>query len=150
MPTGTPHPASLPRNRSFATTRWSVVVAAAERNDRSEINHALASLCETYWPPLYGYVRRRVVDAHEAQELTQAFFCRTSGEKLSRRRRQTTWTIPIFSDYCLQTFSFQRMGEKESPETWRRPANTLVGFSKSRFIDADRPRQLSPDCRTTL
>jgi len=49
-------------------------VAAAERNDRSEINHALASLCETYWPPLYGYVRRRVVDAHEAQELTQAFF----------------------------------------------------------------------------
>lgn len=30
--------------------------------------------CAAYWPPLYGYVRRRVSEVHEAQDLTQAFF----------------------------------------------------------------------------
>jgi RNA polymerase sigma-70 factor (ECF subfamily) len=50
-----------------------MVVAAAERSE-PESDQALASLCELYWPALYGYVRRRVVDAHEAQELTLAFF----------------------------------------------------------------------------
>ncbi len=35
---------------------------------------ALESLCETYWYPLYAYVRRRVPDVSEAQDLTQAFF----------------------------------------------------------------------------
>jgi hypothetical protein len=30
-------------------------------------------LCETYWYPLYAYVRRRVPDVNEAQDLTQAF-----------------------------------------------------------------------------
>jgi RNA polymerase sigma-70 factor (ECF subfamily) len=34
----------------------------------------LESLCETYWYPLYAYVRRRVPDVNEAQDLTQAFF----------------------------------------------------------------------------
>ncbi|MAG93033.1 MAG: RNA polymerase subunit sigma-24, partial [Planctomycetaceae bacterium] len=31
-------------------------------------------LCETYWYPLYAYVRRRVLDVNEAHDLTQAFF----------------------------------------------------------------------------
>ena len=34
----------------------------------------LAALCEAYWFPLYAYVRHRVPNVHEAQDLTQAFF----------------------------------------------------------------------------
>ena len=34
------------------------------------------TLCETYWYPLYAYVRRRGHDADDAQDLTQAFFAR--------------------------------------------------------------------------
>lgn len=37
---------------------------------------ALAELCESYWYPLYAYVRRRVADPHEAQDLVQEFFAR--------------------------------------------------------------------------
>jgi RNA polymerase sigma-70 factor (ECF subfamily) len=59
--------------RGFATTQWSVVLAAGDRG-RGEAKMALAELCETYWYPLYAYVRRRVDDVHEAQDLTQAFF----------------------------------------------------------------------------
>jgi len=43
---------------NFETTRWSVVLAAAGR-DTSGAHQALATLCETYWYPLYAYVRRQ-------------------------------------------------------------------------------------------
>jgi RNA polymerase sigma-70 factor (ECF subfamily) len=73
MEPGSEHPANDRANRAFATTRWSVVIAAG-RNSSPDSKRALASLCETYWRPLYGYVRRRVADVNEAQDLTQAFF----------------------------------------------------------------------------
>ncbi len=44
--------------------------------DRSaaDSRRALESLCGAYWYPLYAYVRRRVSDINDAQDLTQAFF----------------------------------------------------------------------------
>jgi RNA polymerase sigma-70 factor (ECF subfamily) len=61
------------RRDDFATTHWSVVLAAGDRGAPAS-SQALAELCECYWYPLYAYVRRRVSDVHEAQDLTQAFF----------------------------------------------------------------------------
>jgi DNA-directed RNA polymerase specialized sigma24 family protein len=60
-------------DRQFAATRWSMVAAAGHPSSPGS-RHALESLCQTYWYPLYAYVRRRVPDIHEAQDLTQAFF----------------------------------------------------------------------------
>ncbi len=63
-----------PNNASqFATTNWSLVLAAGNCN-LEESNVALEKLCRAYWPPLYAYARRRVTDIHQAQDLTQAFF----------------------------------------------------------------------------
>lgn len=59
-------------SKDFATTHWSLVCAAGDAG--SQANEALAKLCAAYWYPLYAYVRRRVANAHEAQDLTQAFF----------------------------------------------------------------------------
>lgn len=59
----------------FATTRWSVVRAAAQRSS-PDSQQALESLCQAYWLSLYAYVRRRVSDVEEARDLTQAFFTR--------------------------------------------------------------------------
>ena len=61
------------RDRHFQTTHWSIVLAAG-RGSSPNSSEALATLCQTYWYPLYAYVRRRVSDAHEAQDLTQGFF----------------------------------------------------------------------------
>jgi RNA polymerase sigma-70 factor (ECF subfamily) len=61
------------RARSFTTTRWSIVLAAAH-DSRPQAREALATLCGAYWFPLYYYVRRRGYRADEAQDLTQAFF----------------------------------------------------------------------------
>jgi RNA polymerase sigma-70 factor (ECF subfamily) len=57
----------------FATTHWSLVLTAGQRPS-PDSRRALESLCEAYWYPLYAYVRRRVSDINEAQDLTQAFF----------------------------------------------------------------------------
>jgi RNA polymerase sigma factor (sigma-70 family) len=59
--------------RPFASTRWSLVAAAA-RGDARQSQQALATLCEIYWYPLYAYARRHSASAHDAQDLTQAFF----------------------------------------------------------------------------
>ncbi len=64
----------------FATTHWSVVLAAAE-HDPARAREALARLCQTYWYPLYAYVRRRGHAAHDAQDLTQSFFARLLEQK---------------------------------------------------------------------
>jgi RNA polymerase sigma-70 factor (ECF subfamily) len=59
----------------FATTHWSLVLAAGDRKN-PDASDALARLCESYWYPLYVFVRRQVGDVHEAQDFTQAFFAR--------------------------------------------------------------------------
>jgi len=59
----------------FVTTHWSVVLAAG-RNDTTRAHDALAELCETYWYPLYAYIRQRGYSPHDAQDLTQEFFAR--------------------------------------------------------------------------
>ena len=66
---------SLPPNRGFTTTRWTLVMAAG-REPTSGAREALSQLCELYWPPLYAYARRRGYSVDEAQDLTQAFFAR--------------------------------------------------------------------------
>jgi RNA polymerase sigma-70 factor (ECF subfamily) len=63
---------SAPR-RGFATTQWSVVLAA-RAGDPVRAQEALAALCATYWPPLYAYARRLGRSAADAEDVTQGFF----------------------------------------------------------------------------
>ncbi len=59
----------------FVTTHWSVVLAAGD-TQAPEAHEALARLCQTYWYPLYAFVRRQGHSPHDAQDLTQEFFAR--------------------------------------------------------------------------
>ncbi len=59
----------------FATTHWTVVLAAGKRHTPQAAG-ALEELCRTYWFPLYAYVRRRGHAKADAEDLTQAFFAR--------------------------------------------------------------------------
>lgn len=57
----------------MATTQWSLVLAARDGSD-TEARRALEALCQTYWPPLYAYIRHRESDPEEARDLVQAYF----------------------------------------------------------------------------
>jgi DNA-directed RNA polymerase specialized sigma24 family protein len=76
MPSNDPDPGSArsPTGR-FQMTPWSVVLAAKDRGTPAA-RAALATLCATYWYPLYAYIRRRGHDPERAQDLTRDFFAR--------------------------------------------------------------------------
>jgi len=59
----------------FGTTHWTVVLSAREKR-LPQAAQALEILCQTYWFPLYAYIRRRGYPAPEAQDLTQEFLSR--------------------------------------------------------------------------
>ena len=61
------------RGGVFATTHWSVVLAAGEENTPQSAA-ALEQLCRSYWYPLYAFVRRQGRSPEDAQDLTQDFF----------------------------------------------------------------------------
>jgi RNA polymerase sigma factor (sigma-70 family) len=64
-----------PRAGRFATTRWSLVLAAGHRTDARSAE-ALAKLCEMYWYPVYAFIRRQGYRPEEGADLTQEFFAR--------------------------------------------------------------------------
>jgi RNA polymerase sigma factor (sigma-70 family) len=57
----------------FATTHWSVVLSAVDSSS-PQYKQSLKILCQTYWFPLYAYLRRHGYNTHEAQDCTQDFF----------------------------------------------------------------------------
>lgn len=57
----------------FATTRWSVVLAAGGDPAATQTREAMSSLAQTYWFPLYGFIRREGYSAQDAEDLTQEF-----------------------------------------------------------------------------
>src|SRR5665213_3953075 len=59
----------------FATTHWTVVLAAGNRSTPQSVS-ALEELCRSYWFPLYAYVRRRGHNKEDAEDSVQAFFAR--------------------------------------------------------------------------
>jgi RNA polymerase sigma factor (sigma-70 family) len=55
----------------FASTAWSLVLAAAQNPDGEK---ALNRLCRRYWRPVYMYVRRSGTPRDDAEDATQDFF----------------------------------------------------------------------------
>ena len=60
---------------TFRTTRWTLVRAASGAAT-PERRAALETLCTSYGPPVYAFVRRHGAEPERAEDLTQAFFAR--------------------------------------------------------------------------
>lgn len=74
------HPSRAAAGAVFATTHWSVVLAARDGKEPA-VDAALAQLCRTYWPPLYAFLRRTGCAPHDAEDLVQGFFERLVAER---------------------------------------------------------------------
>jgi RNA polymerase sigma-70 factor (ECF subfamily) len=76
VPHGKPARKDIPATvLGFRTTHWATVLTARDK-DGPAAQTALASLCATYWYPLYAFIRRQGMSPHEAEDLTQDFFYR--------------------------------------------------------------------------
>ena len=87
----------------FATTHWSLVLSAGDVAQPAA-RRALSELCQAYWYPLYAYVRRRVDDVHEAQDLTQAFFSHLLEKQTIARADRTRGRFRAFLLTALKNF----------------------------------------------
>lgn len=103
----------------FATTRWTVVIAAGKKTTPQSAR-ALEELCNTYWFPLYAYVRRRGYAREDAEDLTQEFFTRflegNSLEKLSNERGR-------FRAFLLASLKHFLANERDKSQRQKRGGN---------------------------
>lgn len=87
----------------FATTRWSVVLAATG-GDSTRARDALQELCQTYWYPLYAFVRRLGKSPHDAEDLVQSFFGRSLEKNYFDAADQTKGRFRSFLLVALKRF----------------------------------------------
>jgi RNA polymerase sigma factor (sigma-70 family) len=89
----------------FPSTHWSAVLAAGKGQVEPEIAQAaLAELCQTYWPPLYTFVRSRGYSVDDAQDLTQSFFAYLIERKIYARVDQQKGKFRSFLLASLKHF----------------------------------------------
>ena len=72
--------------------------------DSTRAREALASLCQTYWFPLYAYVRRRGYSAADAEDLTQGFFAEAIDKNFFGRYDASRARFRTFLRTCLDGF----------------------------------------------
>jgi len=102
----------------FASTQWSVIVAAGESQTDPEASRAaLAQLCETYWPPLYTYLRARGTPKHDAQDLAQSFFAHLIEHKIYARTDRQKGKFRSFLLASLKNFL---SNERDREQTLKR------------------------------
>ena len=100
----------------FATTRWSLVLQAAQ-GETGDGRAALATLCERYWPPLYAFARRLGYSASDAEDLTQGFFAHILDTNfLSRadvgRGRFRSYLLSSFQNFITNVWRRDRAAKR--------------------------------------
>jgi RNA polymerase sigma factor (sigma-70 family) len=99
----------------------------------SEASGALEKLCQTYWYPLYAYLRRRGHGEHDAQDLTQGFFAhlleRRALERIDRDKGR-------FRSFLLASMNYFLANERDRAMAQKRGGgHTVVS------LDADEAEQ---------
>jgi len=120
----------------FATTHWSVVLAAGE-GDSPPAARALETLCRAYWYPIYVYVRRKGYGPDEAEDLTQEFFAQFLAKELLRLADREKGRFRTFLLATLDHFLARE---------WNRAHRQKRG-GQFQFISLDQP---SPEERYKL
>ena len=136
------HTQVLPR--SFQTTRWSLVQRANGDID-DEALQALAALCDSYWYPVYAYIRRSGHGAHDAEDLTQGFFTRLLEKGTLAHADPAKGRLRTFLLTCVRNYLHN---EHERASAQRRGAHLLTsfdaGWAEERFA-SEPADDLTPD-----
>ena len=111
----------------FTTTHWSVVLSAVDRAS-PDSEAALARLCQTYWYPLYAYVRRRGNSPEDAQDLTQSFFASLLEKKYLERADRERGRFRTFLLSSLENFLHNERDRASAQK--RGGGHTLVSWDE--------------------
>lgn len=121
-----PDDPSLPAGTSFATTNWSLVLAAGDEGS-PEGREALAALCRTYSYPLFTFARRKGFAVAEAEDLTQGFLLEVLEKGFLHRADRTQGRFRSFLLTAFKHFIANR----------RRDARALKRGGDRKFLPLD-------------
>lgn len=110
------------RTQAFPTTHWSAVLTAGD-SAAPGVQAALETLCQSYWYPVYAFLRRQGQSSHDAQELTQEFFARLMQKKHLRL------ADPIrgkFRSFLLATLKHFLLDERKKARAQKRGGDRTV------------------------
>jgi RNA polymerase sigma-70 factor (ECF subfamily) len=129
----------------FRTTHWSLVLDAGQRGDKSA-EAALDELCQRYWYPLYAYVRRRVRDVGEAQDLTQEFFARLLEKNVLAAASQERGRFRSFLLTAMKNFLANEWDKAKAAKRGggRRPLPLVFDTAESR-LSIEPAHDLTPE-----
>lgn len=127
----------------FATTHWSMVVRAGDSRS-PEAAAAMERLCQTYWYPLYVFVRRKGHSHEDASDLTQAFFARFLEKGYLKTVDQT---LGKFRTFLLTSMSHFLANEWDKSQAQKRGGGQrIISFDDTR---AEERYRLEPVEHTT-
>lgn len=81
-----------------------IIAAGSGETEPEKARVALAELCQTYWPPLYTFVRTRGYSMHDAQDLTQSFFAHLIEHEIYARTEPAKGRFRSFLLASLKNF----------------------------------------------
>ena len=96
-------------SRNFPSTSWSLILAAADSGYPTS-DEALASLCATYWYPLYAYTRRTGYSPEAACDCTQGYFTKLLEKHYLRDARRERGR---FRSFLLASFRHYLSNERD-------------------------------------
>jgi DNA-directed RNA polymerase specialized sigma24 family protein len=128
------------QNAAFVTTHWSLVVSAGQRSS-PDAESALATLCQTYWYPLYAFSRRRGYSADNAADLTQEFIARLLEKEFLKsadrtRGRFRTFLLTLFTRF-LSNEGERQNAQKRGGGKYRLSIDMQEGEDCYRFEPVD-------------
>ncbi len=134
----------LPTPRLFQTTQWTMVRQAAGTDD-ALARKALAALCNSYWYPLYAYIRRTGASPHDAEDLTQGFFAHLIEKGILADADPSKGKLRTFLLACTRHYLAD---ERDRAMAQKRGAAVLVHFdsdeAEKRYV-LEPIDHLSPD-----
>lgn len=135
-----------PKRGSFPTTRWSIV-ANASAGSESEAHAALETLCQQYWYPLYGFIRRQGRTHHEAEDCTQEFFARLLANEGMAAARAERGRFRTFLLTALRNFLRKEWHRKQAVKRGggTEPLSLELRDAQDRFAHEPADEALNPE-----
>jgi RNA polymerase sigma factor (sigma-70 family) len=123
------------------------MVLAAGEADSTRARDALAALCETYWYPLYAFIRRQGYAPEEAGDLAQGYFLQLLEKGFLKKIRREEGRFRSFLLVSVKPFlSNERDRERALKRGGGRPPIRLeLDVAEGRYEMDPADRALTPD-----
>ncbi len=108
-------------NRRFPTTSWTLLIRAGQ--DSTDARDALARLCQSYWPPVYAFIRHRGYSSQDAEDLTQEFFAKVLDDGYFQDAHRERGRFRSFLLACVAHFLWN---ERDRAQTEKRGGRVRV------------------------